>query len=116
MARSLLAASLNSALQALEDAGHCKSEFAQIIQDTNHLITSHHIRIAMQWIPGHSNTPGNDKAHNFSKKKYYGKNNHTTLQTVKQLLETVNKEDWLNRWTMGNTGREIYKYIARPNS
>ena len=57
-----------SALQALEDGGHCKTEFAQIIQDTNHLITSHCIRIAMQWIPGHSNTPGNDKADKLAKK------------------------------------------------
>ena len=106
-----------SALQALEDGGHCKTEFAQIIQDTNHLITSHCIRIAMQWIPGHSNTPGNDKADKLAKKGSREEQPHTptTLQTVKQLLKTVNKEDWLNGWAMGNTGREVYKYMARPN-
>jgi ribonuclease HI len=36
-----------STLQALEDGGHCKTECAHIIQDTNHFITSHRIRIAM---------------------------------------------------------------------
>jgi hypothetical protein len=31
-------------------------------------------------------------------------------------LKTINKENWLNEWAMKNTGREVYKYMARPNS
>jgi hypothetical protein len=69
----------------------------------------------MQWIPGHSNTLGNNK---LAKKGSREEQQYTptTLYTVKQLLKTVNKEDWLNRLAMGSTGREVYKYMARLNS
>jgi ribonuclease HI len=75
-----------SALQALKDGGHCKTKFAQKIQDTNHLIiTSYDIKIAMQCLPGHSNTPGNDKADKLAKKDQEKKN-----RTHQQLCKRPN--------------------------
>ena len=106
-----------SALQALEDGGHCKSELSHIALDIDRLITSHDIKITMQWIPGHSNTPGNDKADRLAKKGSTQEQpiTATTLHTAKQILMTTNKEIWLNRWAMGNTGRDVYTHMASPN-
>ena len=71
----------------------------------------------MQWIPGHSNTPGNDKADRLAKMGAQKEQPYTqsTMRTVKMMLKSVNKENWMNRWAMGNTGREIYKYMISPN-
>jgi ribonuclease HI len=82
-----------SALQALE-GGHCKSELSHIALDIDRLITSHDIKITMQWIPGHSNTPGNDKADRLAKKGSTQEQpiTATTLHTAKQILMTTNKE------------------------
>ena len=105
-----------SALKALK-GDFCKPELTQIITDANQLITSHQVRIVMQWIPGHSNTPGNDVADKLAKtgSKQEQPQTPTTLQTAKKILKTANKETWMNRWAMGNTGREVYKYMACPN-
>uniref|UniRef100_A0A0B7BM32 RNase H type-1 domain-containing protein n=2 Tax=Arion vulgaris TaxID=1028688 RepID=A0A0B7BM32_9EUPU len=57
----------------------------------------------MQWIPGHSNTPGNDKADRLAKKGSTQEQpiTATTLHTAKQILMTTNKEIYRNRWDMG---------------
>ena len=106
-----------SALQALESGNHCSAELAQINLDTNQLMTSHEVRIVMQWIPGHSNIPGNDKADKLAKKGARQEQpfTPTSMRTVKQLLKSAKTEEWLNRWAMGKTGREIYKHMATPN-
>ena len=57
-----------SALQALECDGYCKPELVEIYHHANKLLTSYEVSIVMQWIPGHSNTSGNDKADRLAKK------------------------------------------------
>ena len=42
-----------SALQALEGSERCRTDIATIILDADQLITSHNIKIVLQWIPGH---------------------------------------------------------------
>ena len=37
-----------------------------------------------------------------------------SMQTVKQSLRNNSKEEWLNGWTNGFTGRTMYKYMNKP--
>jgi hypothetical protein len=30
-------------------------------------------------------------------------------------MHTQSRENWLNRWAMGKTGRNFFKYMAAPN-
>ena len=70
----------------------------------------------MQWIPGHSNIPGNDRADYLAKQgsKQQQPNTAASLQTAKQIIRTNTKEEWMNRWAMGTTGRAIFKHMNGP--
>jgi ribonuclease HI len=55
-----------SALEALEN-NYGKKDLEQITTDVDKQIQSHAIELKMQWIPGHSNIPGNDRADKLAK-------------------------------------------------
>lgn len=106
-----------SALQSLEGNDRSRADMAKIILDVDELMTSHNIKIVLQWIPGHSGTPGNDRADRLAKRGTTQEQppTATTLQTAKSVVRTINKEIWLNGWAMGSTGREVYRYMASPD-
>jgi ribonuclease HI len=105
-----------SALQALKNNNN-KPECTQLIKDINNLINTHNIKLVMQWIPGHSNIPGNDRADTLAKRGSNQTQIHTStsLETTKQIIKSNCKEDWLNRWAMGVTGRKLFQHMSRPN-
>ena len=72
-----------SALQGLENDPTVKEEFRSILQTSHQIIVTYGVEIIMQWIPGHSNIPGNDKADTLAKKGS-DKNNHPPKQHLKQ--------------------------------
>ena len=39
----------------------------------------------------------------------------TTYETVKQIIRSNSKEEWLNEWAMCTTGRVLFKHITTPN-
>ena len=106
-----------SALESLDDDPTSKPELKSILLDAHELIATYGVKTSMQWIPGHSNTPGNDKADTLAKKgsRQPQPNTNTTFQTVKQILRANTKEEWLNGWTLNQTGRELFKHMAAPN-
>ena len=57
-----------SALQSLEEDPINKPELKSIILDSHVLMETCGVKIIFQWIPGHSDTPGNDKADKLAKK------------------------------------------------
>ena len=57
-----------SALQGLENDPTVNEEFTKILKTCHGLIETYGVEIVMQWIPGHSNIPGNDKADTLAKK------------------------------------------------
>ena len=91
-----------SALESLDDDPTSKPELKSILLDAHELIATYGVKTSMQWIPGHSNTPGNDKADTLAKKgsRQPQPNTNTTFQTVKQILRANTKEEWLNGWTL----------------
>ena len=83
-----------SALQSLEEDPVSKPELKTIITESHELMETCDIKIFMQWIPGHSDTPGNDKADRLAKKGSEQPQPPTkaTYQTVKTLLRANVKE------------------------
>ena len=77
-----------SALQSLEEDPTNKPELKSILLDAHELMATYGVKTSMQWIPGHSNTPGNDKADSLAKKGSRQPQPHTktTFGTVKQIL------------------------------
>ena len=71
----------------------------------------------MQWIPGHSDIPGNDIADTLAKSgsRQEQPPSQTTYETVKQIIRSNFKEEWLNEWAMGTTGRVLFKHMTTPN-
>ena len=106
-----------SALESLDDDPTSKPELKSILLDAHDLNATYGVKTFMQWIPGHSNTPGNDKADTLAKKGSRRPQPHTktTFQTVKQILRANMKEEWLNEWTLNETGRALFKHMAAPN-
>ena len=37
------------------------------------------------------------------------------MQTTKQILRNNTKEEWMNRWATGKTGRLVYREMPQPN-
>ena len=105
-----------SALESLDEDPMNKPELKSIILDTHELLTACGVRIFMQWIPGHSDTPGNDKADRLAKKGSEQAQPQTkaTYETTKTILRANIKEEWLRGWTTAETGRELFRYMESP--
>ena len=106
-----------SALQGLENDPTVKEEFRTILQTSHQIIETYGVEIIMQWIPGHSNIPGNDKADTLAKKGSGQEQppTQTTFETAKQIIRSNYKEEWLNEWAMGTTGRVLFQHMTTPN-
>ena len=105
-----------SALQSLEEDPRSKPELKSIILDTHELMETYGVKIILQWIPGHSDTPGNDKADKLAKKGSDKTQPHTkaTYRTAKQMIRANIKEEWLSGWATNGTGRELFRHMAAP--
>lgn len=102
-----------SALQSLEKSKPNQTELNDIILEANKIQTAFAIRLVLQWIPGHTNIPGNDKADKLAKQ---GSNSEqpqrpATLQTARKIIKENYKEDWMNLWSRGTTGRVVYQHM-----
>ena len=42
-------------------------------------------------------------------------NTPTSIHTARQIIRTNKREEWLNGWALGKTGRSVFKYMATPN-
>jgi hypothetical protein len=75
------------------------------------------IRTTLSWIPGHANIAGNEIADQLAKeaaKESMSLNeqyNVITMSDVKQALKTSTKIKWQNRWTISESGRQLYDLI-----
>ena len=106
-----------SALDGLNNDPTNNEEFKKILLETHELIETYGVEIAMQWIPGHSDIPGNDIANTLAKSRSRQEQppSQTTYETVKQIIRSNFKEEWLNEWAMGTTGRVLFKHMTTPN-
>ena len=105
-----------SALQGLESDPTVKEEFRHILKHTHEIRDTYGVEIIMQWIPGHSNIPGNDVADRLAKEgsRQEQPATLTTFETAKQIIRSNFKEEWLNEWALGNTGRVLFEHMTSP--
>ena len=105
-----------SVLEALRNTHQDNIAVRQTAQAIHDIIAAHNTHITLQWIPGHTDIQGNEIADTLAKSGATSTQKETpcTSRTMKQILKSNTKEEWLNRWARGNTGRTMYHDMPQP--
>ena len=106
-----------SVLQALENDTGKDKLILNLSQTIGNVISTHVVDITLQWIPGHTQIPGNDRADALAK---LGAKNpqiqrNASMETVRKTIKQNKKRIWMNEWEASDKGRSIYQHMATPN-
>ena len=79
-------------------------------------MSRHNTRVVLQWIPAHIGIPGNERADALAKKGAGLPQPDTPVaySTCCQIIKANSKEEWLNSWSTGTTGRNMYGHMSKP--
>ncbi|GFR58562.1 Gag-Pol polyprotein [Elysia marginata] len=89
------------------------TEILKVREKYNQLISAHGTRLVFQWISGHAYIAGNEKADILAKKgaQQQQPRKPVTYTAARQIINHNYRENWMNMWAMGQTGRVVYKYM-----
>ena len=106
-----------SCLESLKSQNFENSSIRDLYIKINSFLEEYNITLVIQWIPSHCNIPGNERADTLAKKgAAKEQSSKPVLQaTVKQILKSNTKIEWLNSWAKSEKGRSMFKYISKPN-
>ena len=106
-----------SVLEALRNEDLNDMTIRRLSRTISDFIAAHTVDITLQWIPGHTNIPGNEQADKLAKQgaRCPQQNNTASLNTAKQIIKQNKKEDWRNEWANSVKGRSIFDHMTIPN-
>lgn len=106
-----------SALKALQNLESSISGIDDLALVIDKLLTSYDIKLTLQWIPGHCNLQGNDRADKLAKEgaRKEQPDNPCSFNTLRRITKGKSREEWLRRWRDGDTGRVMYREMQEPN-
>ena len=105
-----------SVLQALESGKFDNSTIRELMKTTDCLIAEHGVKLTLQWIPGHVNIQGNERADTLAKRgaSCPQPDVPTSIENTKQTIRANKKEEWMNEWASGDTGRVMFQHMTTP--
>lgn len=103
-----------SALQAIDNNPAEEREIITIASQINNMTAKYGIRIIIQWIPSHIGLAGNEQADRLAKKGAHliQPERQVPYQTAKNIIKQAFREEWMNEWARGNTGRTVYSHMS----
>ena len=106
-----------SILQALKQKANDCPQVQQILLSIDRFLTAFPVKLVLQWIPGHTGIPGNEKADKLAKKGSQDDqpNLQTPLKTAINMLKNNCREEWMNRWANGSTARTVFRHMTTTN-
>ena len=81
------------------------------------MINTHTVDITLQWIPGHVQIPGNDRADALAKQGAMKTQDisSASIDTAKQTFKQTKRKIWMREWSESDKGRNIYSHMPSPN-
>ena len=102
-----------SAIQTIAHMQHHKQPIVtDVLTSASKLRNQNDVEISIQWIPGHCDIPGNDRADELARQGT-SKTQHDELVSYaisKQIVQTKSRKIWHDRWARGNIGRIYYQH------
>ena len=107
-----------SVLQALENSTFKDKKIRNLSAVIGQFISTHAVDITLQWIPGHAEVPGNDRADALAKQGAMKTqiNTNASIDTAKQTIKQQKRRIWLREWSETDKGRSIYYHMTSPDS
>ena len=105
-----------STLDALENGSDVSKDITHLKWSLHNLMSRHNTRVVLQWIPAHTGIPGNERADALAKQGagLPQPNVPVAYSTCCQMTKANSKEEWLNSWAAGTTGRSMYGHMSKP--
>ena len=107
-----------STLQALENLEN-ENDFGieHLALSIDGLLASYAVQLTLQWIPGHCDLQGNERADRLAKEgaRKMQPEKPTSYKTVRRILKSNTRNEWLKRWRDGETGRVVFQELKEPN-
>ena len=92
-----------SALKALQSSDSSNLGIDNLALTIDKVLTSYDIKLTLQWIPGHCNLQGNERADRLAKEgaRKEQPENPCSYSNIKRILESKSREEWpVRSWKM----------------
>ena len=105
-----------SVLQALNNNSCKDKKISNLSAVIGQLINTHAVEITLQWIPGHVQIPGNDRADALAKQGAMKTQDvsSASINTAKQTIKETKRRIWMKEWSETEKGRTIFDHMPSP--